>query len=218
MAAVGEQGRLQLWLIDGAARAGRASPLRLSVLSTSHTSLGANQRAHAELEDYAIARGVRGTAIRPSIFDTSLLAEAGAIRQDDSWIGGAPDGQNAFIDPGDVSAVAAAVLARPVGRPAFLELTGPDLYSYTQVAFLVGSELGRQITYKLVDEAALRAALQRRRFEATSIRLRIERDRATRAGENARLTPTVREILGRDPSTLTAFLHEHRQAFNPADS
>jgi hypothetical protein len=88
------------------------------------------------------------------------------------------------------------------------------LYSYTRVASLLGSELGRQITYKLVDEATLQAAYQRRGLQATSI----ERDRAGQAGENARLTPTVREILGRAPSTLTAFLHEHREAFNRADT
>lgn len=210
LGASGEQGLLQLRLIDAAADAGVPFYLRLSALGARPDSLGYNQRAHAAIEAHQAARNVPGTQLRPSIFATSLLGIAESVRSIDGWPGGAPDGHQAFIDPADVAAVAAAVLARPPGRPAVLELTGPGLYAYPEVAALLSAELGRTITYHVLHEASFGADAERRRVPAADIELLISRDRAIQARELERLSPTVRDILGRDARSLATVLHDHR--------
>ena len=186
LGASGEQGLLQLRLIDAAAEAGVPFYLRLSVLGARPDSLGYNQRAHAAIEAHQAARSVPGTQLRPSIFATSLLGIAASVRSTDGWPGGAPEGRQAFVDPADVAAVAAAVLARPPGQSAVLELTGPGLYTYPEVAALLSAELGRTITYHVLDEASFRADAERRRIPAVDIELLIGRDRAIQARELGR--------------------------------
>lgn len=213
LGASGEQGRLQLRLIDAAADAKVPFYVRLSVLGTGPDSLGFNQRAHAVIEAHQAARGVPGTQLRPSIFSTSLLGVAQSVRSTGGWPGCAPDGRQAFIDPADVVAVAAVVLGRPRGWPGVLQLTGPGLYSYPEVAALLSAETGRTISYRVLDEASFRADASRRGEPGAHIELLIGRDRAIQAGELERLTTTVRDVAGREARSLRAVLHEHRDAF-----
>ncbi|AXI80552.1 NAD(P)H-binding protein [Peterkaempfera bronchialis] len=211
----GDQRPLQEGVIEAAGQAGLPHLVRLSVFSTGHHSLGLNQRAHAELDDLVAHTGLPYTSLRPALFATSVLDAAEEIRRTGGWTGAAAHGRNPLIDPRDVAASGVSVLLDPAWWGRHHELTGPALYSWPDVAALLTRELGTPIGFRAVDGAALRAAALARGLPEINAETLVARERAVEAGENERLTDTVRALTGSEPRSLAAFLHEYRDVFVP---
>jgi NAD(P)H dehydrogenase (quinone) len=189
--------------------------LRLSVSGARRDSLGVNQRGHAALDETARAQPIGYTTLRPAVFTTAVTDLADEISSADGWTGSAPRGRNPLIDPRDVGACAAAVLLQGRWWGQHLDLTGPALYSWPEVAALLTSELGRPITYWPGDEDAVRSDTLRRGLPEAFAEVLVARDRAVEAGENELLTDLVQRLTGAVPRTLAAYLHEHRSEFQP---
>jgi uncharacterized protein YbjT (DUF2867 family) len=98
MGSAGLEGNLQRVVIQAAATAPIEQFVRLSVLNTSATSLGINQRAHWNIDFAAEVAGLPYTTIRPAIFSASLLAAAAEVRASRTWTGLAGTGRVALID------------------------------------------------------------------------------------------------------------------------
>ena len=216
LGASGEQGLLQRLVIDAVALADVALFVRLAVLGTDSKSLGFNQREHAAIETYQAEKEVVGTSLRPSLFHTSVLGFARSIQRSDGWVGTAPSGAQTFIDPRDVASAAAAVLGKQRGWPRVLELPGPELLTYADVAGILTFELGRTISYHDVDEWVFRAQLRIRGASELTQEMLICRDRAVMAGELERQSPALEELILRPPIRMAQFVNEHRDAFMPA--
>jgi len=131
----------------------------LPVLGASPASLGINQRAHAALDQAVLSRGIGYTTLRPAVFTTAFTDVAGQIRATASWSGAAPAGRNPFTGPRGVGTCAAAVLLDHSWRGQHINLTGPELYSWPDIAALLTEELGRPISYQVCDDASLLAAM-----------------------------------------------------------
>jgi uncharacterized protein YbjT (DUF2867 family) len=198
----GSQGRLQHEIIGWLAGSGLPHLVRLSVLSASPSSLGLNQRAHAELDATARRAGIAYTSVRPALFTTSVIDLAGEIRATGGWEGTAPTGRNAFIDPGDVGACAAAVLGDRSWWGHNWELTGPELLSWPDVAHQLSEVLGRAISYRVVDEEQLRASCARRGLPRASADMLVARDQAVEAHENEKSTDVAERLLRRPRRSL----------------
>jgi NAD(P)H dehydrogenase (quinone) len=209
----GEQGRLAARVMGVLADAKVPHLLRLSVLSAGLTSLGLNQRGHAGLDETANRLDIGYSTLRPAVFTTAVTDLADEIRATDGWAGSAPNGSNPFIDPRDVGAAATAVLLDSSWWDRHVDLTGPALYSWPQVAGLLSAELSRPIAYRLSDEEGIRADTLRRGLPEAYADVLVARDRAVRAGENEVLTDTVQRLTGKPPRTLPDYLHEHRAEF-----
>jgi uncharacterized protein YbjT (DUF2867 family) len=210
---IGEQGRLAARSIEILARAAVPQLVRLSVLSARPDSLGVVQRAHAALDAVAREQDIGYTTLRPAVFTTAVTDLADEIRATDGWTGSAATGRNPFIDPRDVGASAAAILLEGGRRGQHLDLTGPALYSWPEVAALLTTELGRPISYRIGDAAAVRADALRRGLPEAYAEVFVARDRAVDAGENERLTDTVARLTGRAPRTLPDYVREHQAEF-----
>jgi NAD(P)H dehydrogenase (quinone) len=167
----GEAAELQRALIDAAATAGVRRFVRLAVLGTNISSLGLNQRAHAAIENYQASRGLPGTSVRASIFHTNVLSFVGAIRNRGEWFGSAGRGKQAFVDPHDVGNAVATLHTQPGDPPAAVDLPGPDLLSYTDVAVVLTRLLERTITYRTVEEGEFAAGMRSRGVEDHAIEL-----------------------------------------------
>jgi len=173
------------------------------------------RRGHAALDETARRHAIGYTTLRPAVFTTAITDLADEISSTDGWTGSAPSGRNPFVDPRDVGACAAAVLLRGTWWGQHLDLTGPALYSWPDVAALLTTELGRPITYWPGDEDAVRADTLRRGLPETFAEVLVARDRAAEAGENELLTDLVQRLTGTAPRTLPDYVHEHRAEFQP---
>jgi lysophospholipase L1-like esterase len=183
------------------------------VLNASPTSLGINQRAHWSIDSAAAAAQIPYTTIRPAIFTASLLAGAAEIRARRAWTGIADTGQVGLIDHTDVADVAARILTDPATWETHYDLTGPMLLTWPRAMTLLSAKLGYLISFETLPERQLLTRLIEAGVSPGQAELLIAREWAIQAGENDRLTGTVRELTGHAPRTVEAFLHDNRRQF-----
>ena len=214
LGSIGAEGNLQRVVIEAARRSTALRQfVRLSVLNASPTSLGINQRAHWSIDCAASAAQIPYTTIRPAIFSASLLAGAAEIRARRAWTGIADTGQAGLIDHTDVADVAARILTDPATWETHYDLTGPVLLSWPRALALLSAELNYPISFETLPERQFLTRLIQAGVAPGQAELLIAREWAIQAGENDRLTGTVRELTGHAPRAVEAFLHDNRRQF-----
>jgi NAD(P)H dehydrogenase (quinone) len=194
-----ERVRLHTTAVDAAVAAGVTRIVYLSFLNASADSTFTFARDHWATEEHIRATGVRHTLLRDAIYADFLPGLAGA----DGVIRG-PAGNGAFtpVAQDDVAAVAAVVLQSDAYDGATLDLTGPDRVTMADVAALLTETTGRPVTYEeeTVEEAyASRASYGAAPFEVDGW---VSTYTAIASGELDVVSPTVGEVLGREPIGL----------------
>ncbi|MFJ3668995.1 NmrA family transcriptional regulator [Streptomyces sp. NPDC090106] len=114
-----------------------------------------------------------------------------------------------FIDVRDIADVVAAVLGagdRYAGRT--LEVTGPRLLSFREAVAEIAAVTGRELTYTPVPAPAYGEALKGFGVPPEEAEFLVEVFEGLLDGRNARLTDTVREVLGRAPRDFGDFVRE----------
>ncbi|MCS5719331.1 NAD(P)H-binding protein [Herbiconiux sp. CPCC 205763] len=213
MLALGPDGETSRRVLTAAHEAGVPYVLRISVLSASPTSLALNQRSHAAIDEFAASLAFAYTALRPALFMTSVLAVAADIRATGSWSQSATTGRNPLVDPLDVSLVAARILRRPELRDPVIEVTGPQILSWPDVAEILTGVLGKPVSYVPIPEDTMLSRLADKGVPELMREVAASRDQANDAGENDRLSSAVMSILGRPPRDLGSYLRDHRSSF-----
>jgi NAD(P)H dehydrogenase (quinone) len=214
MGSVGLEANLQRIAIQAAgATAGLRQLVRLSVLNTGPASLGINQRGHWSIDAAAQLAGVPYTTIRPAIFSASVLAGAAEIRATRTWTGLADTGRVALADHRDVADVAVRVLADPATWGQHHDLTGPRQVSWPEALEVLSAELGEKVTFRTADASDLIRRLVAAGVAPGQAELLIAREWAILAGENERVTSTIRDLTGHEPRTIESFFHEERESF-----
>ncbi len=106
------------------------------------TGLHGNHRA---IEARLAASPVASTVLQPSFFASVLARQVGLLRRG-RFVMPTGDGRIAWIDPRDIAAVAAAVLADPEPPAGALQLTGPEALGAAAVAARISAIAGLEIT------------------------------------------------------------------------
>lgn len=202
---------LQKTVIDAAAAGGVSHLVRLSVAGAAPDSAPSYGRGHFTLDEHLKASALSWTILQPNSFMQNLLSNAETIK-----VGGiyasAGDGAVAMIDARDIADVAAAVLVdeRHVGES--LVLTGGAAVTYTDIAVALTAELGHDVRYVDVPPEVTRGNLLGFGLPAEQVDDIVALFAIFRAGYASTVTSTVRDVLGREPGALAAFLHDHRSA------
>jgi uncharacterized protein YbjT (DUF2867 family) len=104
---------------------------------------------HRKVEDYLKSKKTAWTFIRPSFFmqnlTTTHLAE---IRDKSEIFVPAGSGRTNFVDTRDVAFACFTALTRAGHENKAYEITGPQALAYYEIAEIIGSAVGRKITYK----------------------------------------------------------------------
>ncbi|MGI5447358.1 NmrA family NAD(P)-binding protein [Streptomyces sp. CA-243310] len=208
-----EQVVLETRVIDIAAHAGIGHIVKISAPAAEPDSPVAISRGHHAVEEHLRARGLTHTILRPYAFMQNLLRLAPTVAEG-VILGTAGDAPFNHIDCRDIGDVAATVLTRPHMAGGTYSLTGPEAVSHPEIAFRIGTLIGRQVRYvhltpdelrdNLIHHAHMPAWLADHVTEIQ--RLAVTRPEAPDS--------TVTDILGRPPRTLDAFLREHRAVFD----
>ena len=203
-------------VLDHARRAGVRHVVKLSAIGAAADSPVALMRDHHEVDEEVRQGAAEWTFLKPHLFLQNLLRAADAVRRD--GILAAPMGDERFplVDTRDVGAAAAVVLADPGAHAGqTYALTGPEAHSYDEVASALAVMAGRPVTYEPVSPEAYEARLLAaglpdwRAFDLAHI--------ASAYGPADHVaTPTLQQLLGRPPRSVSAFLHDHRDLFPSA--
>jgi NAD(P)H dehydrogenase (quinone) len=213
LGSIGLEGNLARLAILAAGRAALPQLVRLSVLNTSPTSVGINQRAHWNIDFAAAAASIHYATVRPAIFSASLLAGGPVIRASRTWTGLADTGKAGPVGHRDVTDVCVRILLDPATRGQHHDLTGPELLSWPDVMRLLAAEIGEPVTFQTTSETELISRLTGTGASPGQAELLIARERALQAGENERLTGEIQRLTGHEPRTVREFLHDFRSAF-----
>ena len=185
--------------VDAAVAAGVARIVYLSFFNAAPDATFTLARDHWATEEHIRAFGVAWTFLRMNFYMDFMpnLAVDGVIR------GPGGDGRVSAILRDDVAAAAVAVL-RASRDGETLDLTGPSAFSIAEVAERLGVEY--------VDETDEEAVASRAAYGAPDWEVAgwVSTYQAIRGGSLAHVSDDVRELIGREPTSLQAFLE--RQA------
>ena len=209
-----DQIRLEKAIIDGAVQAELPQLVKLSSIATSHDSALFVGRLHAEIQDHLVASGLSYTLLCPATFANNLLYAARSVAAENRWSGAAPTGRVAYIDIRDLSEGAALVLRDPALHGRTYDLSGPDAYTFPEIAELLSKILGHGVTYVPVSPDDRRAALLRDSPSEWFAELRLSLETSAETGQIGTVTTTLTELLGHEPRTVENFLIENAARFS----
>ncbi|HZE38240.1 MAG TPA: NAD(P)H-binding protein [Stackebrandtia sp.] len=171
-------------ILSAAAEAGVERVVLLSSLgvktrpeTVSHGQIGRS------IEEAVVDSGIDWTILRPVGFATNTLAWAASIREGRGVAAPFGDVATPIVDPDDIAAVAAAVLAESGHSQRFYELTGPELVSPRQQAAAIAAALGEPIAF-----------VEQTRQEAREVMLNFMPEAITDSALEAMGRPTAAEL------------------------
>jgi uncharacterized protein YbjT (DUF2867 family) len=170
--------------------------------------------AHAPLraiEEAIQQSGLDWTVLRPGGFATNAFGWADAVRSEQTVSAPFGDVGLPVIDPTDIAAVAAVVLREDSHAGHTYELTGPALTSPRERAQAIGAALG--ITVRFVEQSRAAARAQMLRFMPEPVVDGTLAILGEPLAAEARVSPHVRQILGRTPGTFAEWAVRNIAAF-----
>jgi uncharacterized protein YbjT (DUF2867 family) len=201
--------------IDAAVAAGVRRIVKLSSIEAAPGAPVAFWDWHGRIEEHLRASGVAAVIVRSSFFMSNLLAAAHQVALDGRLYAPAGHARIAMIDPRDVGAAAAAVLASEGHDGQTYVLTGPEAVTYAEVARHLSDAICREVEFTDVsDEDAANGMVGAGvpSFAAQQICAIFAH---ARTGAASQVTPTVEALTGRPPRGFAAFALAHARLFSP---
>ncbi|GHC79901.1 NmrA family protein [Nocardiopsis terrae] len=165
--------------------------------------------SHLRAEEAVRASGLEWTVLRPGWFAQNLSegfltdgARTGVMRLP---VG---EGAAAWIDVDDIAAVAAAALTEPGHHGRTYELSGPRALTLAEALAEISEVLGNPIRYEPVSAEEYVADLLAQGWPEEGARELVAALSAIRRGLESKVSPGVREALGREPRDFSAYAAE----------
>lgn len=204
----------QIKAVEIAKEAGVKHIVRLSVALSDPNSDCLMARIYGEVDAAVKDSGIDYTILEPATFMQNFVTYSSqSIREENAFYLPVGKGRTGFIDSRDVATVAARVLMNPEDhRKKTYYLTGSEALSYSDAAAIISAAIGREVTY--IDQAEdLRVkAFQKMGIpremidQAMSLYRVIKRNKPVKY--SSYVSPTVKEITGKDPETFAEFTRE----------
>lgn len=126
----------------------------------------------------------------------------------------AAQGQSSFIDVRDIADSAAAALTTNRFDGQAFNLTGPEAFSYAQAAHILSEAIGKQISYKPVDDLTFIDTLTNVGVPSDYAHFLASIFQPVRAGWTAAVTDHVQLLTGKPARALAAYARDHARALS----
>ena len=200
-------------LLEAARQAGVKHVVKQSTIEANR-SLGPG-KWHRQQEELIMASHMAWTFLRPTMMMVNTIEWWAATVKSHSTVyfpGG--KGKVAPVAPGDVAAVAAAVLSNPQAHKGQVyELTGPESLTIGDMVHVLGKVLGKHIRYINVPAPLAALWLRRMGLPAYVVTGLFETLGALRRSEYAYVTDAVRQVGGTEPQRFEAWCQAHAAVF-----
>jgi len=201
-------------VVDAAKRAGVKRIVKLSVNGATEEKFTL-ARWHRAVEKHIEASGLSWTFLRPAGFMQNFINYMGETirKQSAFYTATGTTGAGAHIDARDIGAVAARVLTGKGHEGKAYELTGPRAISYDEAAQVLSKAVGREIKHAAITPEQLRQGALGMGMPAPYVDALVDLDRAYSTGTLTQVTPTVKQLTGRDPITFEQFAKDYADKF-----
>jgi uncharacterized protein YbjT (DUF2867 family) len=176
---------------------------RVVLLSSSAVTEGAP--GLGELHRMVCAAVPEPTVLRPSWFMQNFLGDhphARSARVDGEIVTATGGGRVAFVDAGDIAAVAAHALADDEPHVGEYVLTGPEPISYGEVAVVLSEVTGRPVHHRTVGVAELADRFVAAGYAPDFAAVLAALDTGVARGAEDRTTSAVQDVTGRPPRSF----------------
>lgn len=167
---------------------------------------------HVATEEALARSGVGHTILRNNLYTDLLLMSLPKAIGMGKLFAAAGAGGAAYITREDCARAAAAALASNFEGRRTLELTGPAVVGYGELAALCTELSGRRVEYVPMEAPALTSALVQNGMPEPVARLWVSFDVGMAQGLFGPATSAFRELTGQEPTSVKAFLTAQRQA------
>jgi len=198
--------------IDAAVRAGVGHIVYTSLTHPVKDSPVLIAPDHMQTEEALEASGLGYTALRNNLYTDLLLMSLPAAIASGRLFTAAGDGGAAYVTREDCARAAAAALIADFDGKRQLEITGPAVMTYAELATLVGELSGKEIAYVAEDEEALVAGMSKGGLPEPVARLMASFDAGIRKGLFGPATDAVEELTGHKPMSVRLFLEANKGA------
>jgi uncharacterized protein YbjT (DUF2867 family) len=201
-------------VVDEAKRAGVERIVKLSVFGAPR-ELFTFARWHRAVEKHIEASGVPWTFLRPAGFMQNFFNYMGETIRTQSafYTATGTTGAGAHIDARDIGAAAARVLTGKGHDGKAYELTGPRSITYDEAARILSQAVGREIKHVAVTPEQFKQGALSMGMPEPYVDALVDLDRAYATGGLTQVTPTVKELTGRDPIRFEQFARDYADKF-----
>lgn len=161
---------------------------------------------HFQTEQAIIASGLDYTILRNGLYVDNLLGALPGIIASGQWHHAAGTGKIALVTRHDCARIAAAALEADLQGKRILDVTGPQLATYTDTAALVSEIVGQPISAVALDTESLVAGLVSAGFPEPIARVLASFDTAQANGEYDVLSSAIEDLTGSAPTSVREFL------------
>jgi uncharacterized protein YbjT (DUF2867 family) len=125
------------------------------------------------------------------------------------------DGRVSFVDIRDIASVAAIILTEDnedhIGKS--YELTGPESLTYSDMAYVLSSEVGKKIRYIDISEDQVRQLIKNMGMSDWHTNVLVELLRITRDGYLSEVSSAVEKVTERKPISFSRFAKDYAAVF-----
>lgn len=169
-------------------------------------------KAHWAVEEYIRASGIPWTMVKPNFFMQNLLASANSIKTQKRFSLPMGEGTTGMADIRDIAAVCVEVLTGQGHAGKSYEITGPEVLTFHDVAARFSEVLGEKIEYVPMPMDQFRqrmtGVLEPWHLDAVC---GLFREIAEIGLDHT--TDTFRQLMGREPRSVTQFVRDHIAVF-----
>jgi len=210
---VPEMPRMAANAVAAAKAAGVRHIVRSSGAGADAASPVAIAKVHGEIDALIRNSGIPFTLLLPTSFMQNLVNFYGAAIRDGALYAPRGDGATAVIDVRDIADVAVEVLTHPAAHAGqSYTLTGPENLTDAQMVSAIARQIGRDVRYVDVPEAAAVDSLTRMGSPPQVIEWLMSLNHVIKQGWAAGVSPVVETITGRPPRNLADFVRENAAA------
>lgn len=210
-----DQLRFEKAFVDATVAAGVPHVVKLSSMEAHPDAPNPTHRMHYDSEEYLKAAGPAWTMIRTSFYFQNFLNTAPRIRREGVLSLPVGRGRATMTDIADAAVAIAAVMTDERHRGRSYDVTGPELLDFDEVARRISRVAGREVRYVPEDPVAYRERLAKIIPSAWHVESVCGIFREIADGYFVNPSPAFREITGRAPTSLDAFLEANRTQFLP---
>lgn len=192
--------------IDAAKKAGVKHIVYTSLVNL-EKSIALVAPDHTATEKHIKESGFKYTFLRNNTYAENLMYSLPGALESGTLYGCAGDGKVAYVTRQDCANAAAGALSRAGDyENTIRDITGPDAYSYMELATLVSEIKNRKVVYKDLSEEDYKAVLIKSGFPEMYAPLFASFDLSTKHGDVGTVSGAVEELSGKAPQDLRSFL------------
>ncbi len=197
-------------LIQEAKRSGLKKVVLMTALGANASESTPFRRAEVELEKSGLTYNI----VRPNWFYQNFNTFwAQGIREQGKILLPAGNAKVGFIDARDIAAVMAKLLTTDDQSNRAFDITGPESVDHADVAHAISKVTGKKISYQEIKPEVLKSGLISGGVPKDYAEFLILILGYLREGYNAAINSNVKLVLGREPTGLTKYVNEYKNAW-----